>query len=126
MDALSTVSVSFNTATRPANTAPMSEARSSGAAFSAFIDVRPSAGVSGAPAAQGAQPSGWKQLETLLVQNMLQGVMTTEEGGFFGEGLGSDYYQSFMIEQFAARLADGLDLGIASRLDRHYGSGDHL
>ncbi|MBO6636563.1 MAG: hypothetical protein JJ920_00665 [Roseitalea sp.] len=74
--------------------------------------------------AEPAEEPGWKQLETLLVQQMLQSVMTSEEGGFFGEGLGSDYYASFMAEQFGARLAEGLDLGIASRLEGLYGSGD--
>ena len=75
--------------------------------------------------AEAGSDSGWKQLETLLVQQMLQSVMASEDGGFFGEGLGSDYYQSFLVEQFAARLSEGLDLGIASHLDGHYGSGDH-
>ena len=74
--------------------------------------------------ARPAEAPGWKQLETLLVQQMLQSMLSSEEGGFFGKELGSDYYASFMAEQFAARLSDGLDLGIASRLDRHYGSGD--
>lgn len=71
-----------------------------------------------------AEKPAWKQLETLLVQQMLQSVMTSEEGGFFGEGLGSDYYASFMAEQFGARIAEGIDLGIASQLEGHYGSGD--
>ena len=74
--------------------------------------------------AQPAESPGWKQLETLLVQQMLQSMLSSEEGGLFGKELGSDHYASFMAEQFAARVSDGLDLGIASRLDRHYGSGD--
>lgn len=78
------------------------------------------AAANAAPADEG----GWKQLETMLVQQMLQSMLSSEEGGFFGKELGSDYYASFMAEQFAARLSDGLDLGIASRLDRHYGPGD--
>lgn len=82
------------------------------------------AGDAVAERARPADNSGWKQLETLLVQQMLQTMMSSEEGGFFGKELGSDYYASFMAEQFATRLSEGLDLGIASRLDRHYGSGD--
>lgn len=74
--------------------------------------------------AEPAQKGGWKQLESLLVQQMLQSMLSSEDGGFFGKELGSDYYASFMAEQFAARLSEGLDLGIASRLDRHYGPGD--
>lgn len=88
------------------------------------LRIRQAAADAAVARAEPAGKPGWKQLETLLVQQMLQTMMTSEEGGFFGKELGSDYYASFMAEQFAARLSDGLDLGIASRLDRHYASGD--
>ena len=125
MDALTPVSPLSKAATQPANSTPASDTRATDGAFDGAIKAQAAAPLGGASSAPEAQSSGWKQLETLLVQNMLQSVMTSEEGGFFGEGLGSEYYQSFLVEQFAARLSDGLDLGIASRLDRHYGSGDH-
>lgn len=59
----------------------------------------------------------FEQLEALLVQQMLQSMLSSEEGGFFGEGLGSDYYASFMAEHFGAALADSIDLGLASQLE---------
>lgn len=69
-------------------------------------------------------PDGWQQLESLLVQQMLQHVMASESGGFFGEGLGSDYYASFMAEQIAGQIAGSMDLGIAERLGGHYRDGE--
>ncbi|MCR9122616.1 MAG: hypothetical protein NXH91_10110 [Phyllobacteriaceae bacterium] len=97
------------------------------AAFVRAVDqvtAQDAAAGAGTVRAEPAEKPAWKQLETLLVQQMLQSVMTSEEGGFFGEGLGSDYYASFMAEQFGARIAGGIDLGIASQLEGHYGSGD--
>lgn len=124
MDALTQISLTSNTQTPLAKPTPADDKVKAGAAFTATLDTQAARSSADLATVSGSQPSGWKQLETLLVQQMLQSVMTSEEGGFFGEGLGSDYYQSFMVEQFATRLAEGLDLGIASRLDRHYGSGD--
>lgn len=98
-----------------------------GVAFASAIDqvaAQDAAASAGTVRAEPAEKPAGKQLETLLVQQMLQSVMTSEEGGFFGEGLGSDYYASFMAEQFGARIAEGIDLGIASQLEGHYGSGD--
>ena len=77
---------------------------------------------SSVPVAEGT-PSVFEQLETLLVQQMMQTMLSSEEGGFFGEGLGSDYYASFMAEHFGAALSESLDLGIASQLEGRFESG---
>lgn len=125
MDAIAlTSSVSTN---EPAPTTAPSVVSigNSGDGFDALVDTADAPlGATVSSTVQAGSDSGWKQLETLLVQQMLQSVMASEDGGFFGEGLGSDLYQSFMVEQFAARLSEGLDLGIASNLDGRYGSGD--
>ena len=104
-------------AARTASAAPAAP----GVSFAGLVD----AGTTTRSAAHTtAEPDGWQQLETLLVQQMLQHVLASETGGFFGEGLGSDYYASFMAEQIAGQVAGSMDLGIADRLGGHYGEGD--
>ncbi|WP_306118291.1 MULTISPECIES: hypothetical protein [unclassified Roseitalea] len=71
-----------------------------------------------------ARSDGFKGLETMMIQQMLADMLQSQEGGFFGEGLGSDYYVSFMAEMIASEVTDGMDLGIAARLEGHYGGGE--
>lgn len=106
---------------RTTSTTPAGGPVEAGASFAALVDTEVT---TRSTAHTMADPDGWQQLESLLVQQMLQHVLTSETGGFFGEGLGSDYYASFMAEKIAGQVAGSMDLGIAERLGGHYSDGD--
>ena len=118
MDIQPIAAIAASTATEPTPSAARGAApQDAGAGFGTLLTDRRAGAAVAEP-----QPTGFKQLETLLVQQMLETVLTSEEGGFFGEGLGGDYYAGFLAEHFGARLAEGLDLGLATQLGARYGS----
>ena len=54
-----------------------------------------------------------------MVQQMQKGSMTGDEGGFFGNGIGSSTYSSWFEQQLASKLSSGRGLGIGDSVMRY-------
>lgn len=63
------------------------------------------------------KPGPADQLEQAFLEEMLKycGPRTSE--GAFGGGIGEDQFSSFLSREYAAVLAEQLDLGLATRMD---------
>jgi flagellar protein FlgJ len=57
-----------------------------------------------------------KEFESLLVQNMIEDMMTDTGEAYFGGGFAGDVWKSMMAEQIAAQVVKGADFGFASKV----------
>lgn len=63
----------------------------------------------------GAAEAG-KKFEAMLLSSMIEDMMTDTGESYFGGGFAGDVWKSMMAEQIAAQVAEGADLGIASKV----------
>lgn len=72
-----------------------------------------------ARAEQSARPNArvGKQFEALLSSLLVKEMRSTLEGGFFGEGNGSDTFNGWMDEHVGRMMAERGDLGVARVVD---------
>ncbi|GAA0773504.1 chemotaxis protein [Roseibium denhamense] len=60
-----------------------------------------------------------KEFEAVFLNNMLQNMFTgLQEGGTWGNGHGSDAWQSLLIDEYARSISDAGGIGLAESVER--------
>ncbi|MEP1933016.1 MAG: rod-binding protein [Roseibium sp.] len=60
-----------------------------------------------------------EEFESVFLNNMLQTMFSgLESGGTWGDGAGSDAWQSFMVEEYAKSITEAGGIGLADSVER--------